>query len=435
MTDVTIRRAERLEGEVCAPPSKAYTQRMLIAASLSLGTSKISGPLVSDDTEATLRAVKALGARVGAADACWTVEGAKPLRSSAEPIDCGESGATLRFMIPVAALAEEPTVFVFGKSLERRPIEPLLTSLEELGVEASMQKVKGDKSSIRVKGGGIRGGKTSIRGDISSQFVSGLMFACPMARMDTDITLTTPLESKGYVQMTQNVLAKHGVEVAASEDLSKLRIPSSQTYKPCDHRVPGDFSSVAFLLAAAAITQSKVTVKNLDYETVQGDKAIVGILKRMGARGKVCSNEIRIEGGNSLLEAVDVNAKNIPDLVPVCAVLACYAKGTSRIHDARRLRYKESDRLLSLYAELGRMGADIKMDEDSLTVEGPCTLHGARIDSHGDHRIAMACAVAALGAQGETTISDADCVKKSYPGFFKDLRKLGADVIGWELVR
>jgi 3-phosphoshikimate 1-carboxyvinyltransferase len=256
-----------------------------------------------------------------------------------------------------------------------------------------------------------------------------------MARTDTEITLTTPLESKGYVQMTQNVLAKHGVKIVASEDFSQLRIPSNQTYKPCDHRVPGDFSSAAFLLAAAAITQSKVTVKNLNYETVQGDKAIVGILKRMGARGKVCSNEIRIEGGNSLLEAVDVNAKNIPDLVPVCAVLACYAKGTSRIHDARRLRYKESDRLLSLYAELGRMGADIKMDEDSLTVEGPCTLHGARIDSHGDHRIAMACAVAALGAQGETTISDADCVKKSYPGFFKDLRKLGADVIGWELVR
>jgi 3-phosphoshikimate 1-carboxyvinyltransferase len=391
--------------------------------------------LVSDDTEATLRAVKALGARADVADACWTVKGAKPLKGSAEPIECGESGATLRFMIPVAALAEEPTVFVFGKSLEQRPIEPLLTSLEELGVEASVQKLAGAKSSVHVKGGGIRGGKTSIRGDISSQFVSGLMFACPMARTDTEITLATPLESKGYVQMTQNVLVKHGVKIVASEDFSQIRIPSSQTYKPCDHRVPGDFSSAAFLLAAAAITQSKVTVKNLDYETVQGDKAIVGILKRMGARGKVCSNEIRIEGGNSLLEAVDVNAKNIPDLVPVCAVLACYAKGTSRIHDARRLRYKESDRLLSLYAELGRMGADIKMDEDSLTVEGPCTLHGARIDSHGDHRIAMACAVAALGAQGETTISDADCVKKSYPGFFKDLRKLGADVIGWELVR
>jgi 3-phosphoshikimate 1-carboxyvinyltransferase len=434
MTDVLIRRTEKLKGEVCAPPSKAYTQRMLIAAALSHGTSKILGPLFSDDTEATLRAVTSLGAKVKAAEDCWTVEGAQPLKGAQTPIDCGESGATLRFIIPVAALAPESSVFVLGKSLERRPIEPLLQSLKRLGVEAHSQRLDGIPSIV-VQGGGISGGKTTMRGDISSQFVSGLMFACPMAQADTKITLVTPLESKGYVQMTKAVLAEHGIKVSISEEFDCLRIPSNQTYKPCDHRVPGDFSSAAFLLAATAITRSEVSVKNLSYETVQGDKAILEILKQMGVNGKVRKDHVEIGGKGGLLEAVDVDARDIPDLVPVCTVLACYAKGTSKIHDAHRLRYKESDRLLSLHLELEKMGAQITMDESSLTVKGPCELHGATIDPHNDHRVAMACAVAALGASGETRIQDAECVRKSYPKFFSDLRALGVDVVGGEFDR
>jgi 3-phosphoshikimate 1-carboxyvinyltransferase len=434
MTEVVVRKAERLKGEVCAPPSKAYTQRMLIAAMLSHGTSKISGPLFSDDTEATLRAVKALGAKVKAAEDCWTVDGAQPLKGAQKPIDCGESGATLRFMIPVAALAPESSVFVLGKSLERRPIEPLLQSLKQLGVEAHSQSL-GGKPSIVVQGGGISGGKTAMRGDISSQFISGLMFACSMAQADTEITLSTPLESRSYVQMTAAVLAEHGIKVSISEEFDHLRMQSNQTYQPCSHRVPGDFSSAAFLLAAAAIIRSDVSIKNLDYETVQGDKAILGILKRMGVNGVVCPDRLEIEGKGDLLKAVDVDARDIPDLVPVCTVLACYAKGTSKIHGAHRLRYKESDRLLSLHLELKKMGAQITMDESSLTVKGPCALHGATIDPHNDHRIGMACAVAALGASGETWIQDAECVRKSYPKFFSDLRELGVDVVGGEFDR
>jgi len=434
MTEVIIRRAEKLSGEVCAPPSKAYTQRMLIVAALSLGTSKITDPLVSDDTEATLRAVRALGARVKAAEGCWTVEGATPLKGAEEPIDCGESGATLRFMVPVAALATEPSVFVLSSSLEQRPIEPLLQSLRQLRVKVYAQR-RGDKSSIQVQGGGILGGKTTMRGDVSSQFVSGLMFACPMARTDTEIALSTPLESKGYVQMTRDVLAEHCIKVFISEEFGRLHVPSNQEYKQCDHKVPGDFSSAAFLLAAAAITHSEVRVKNLDYETTQGDKAIVGILKQMGSNVNVRIDQIEIEEKGGLLDAADVDARDIPDLVPVCAVLACYAKGTSKIHDAQRLRYKESDRLLSLYLELKKMGADITMDENSLTVKGPCALRGSTIDPHNDHRIAMACAVAALGASGETRIQNAECVKKSYPRFFNDLRVLGVDVVGGEFDR
>jgi 3-phosphoshikimate 1-carboxyvinyltransferase len=235
--------------------------------------------------------------------------------------------------------------------------------------------------------------------------------------------------------MTQDVLTQHRIEVSISEDFSRLHMPHQQAYTPCDHKVPGDFSSAAFLLAAAAITHSEVRVKNLDYATAQGDKAIVDILKQMGSTIHVRSNQIAIAGNGSLLNAVDMDARDIPDLVPVCAVLACYAKGTSVIHDAQRLRYKESDRLLSLYVELKKMGAEITMDESSLTVKGPCALRGSTVDPHNDHRIAMACAVAALGASDETTIQNAECVRKSYPRFFNDLRVLGADVVGGELDR
>jgi len=434
MTDVTVRKTEELKGETCAPPSKSYTQRMLIAAALSQGTSSISNPLVSNDTEAAMRAVKAIGAKVTATKSCWIVEGAQPLRGAQAAVNCGESGATLRFMIPVAALAPEPSVFVFGESLEKRPIEPILQSLKQLGADVYHKRL-GDRSSIIVKGGGIAGGKTSIRGDISSQFVSGLMFACPMARADTEITLTTPLESKGYVKMTQIVLGEHCISVSISQEFDRLRIPSEQTYKPYDHMVPGDFSSAAFLLAAGAIPHSDVIIKNLDYETVQGDKAILDLLKRMGVDGKICPDSVEIKGKGGLLRAIDMDAKNIPDLVPVCVALACYANGISKIHDAHRLRYKESDRLISLYLELKKMGAEITIEGDSLTVKGPCAMHGAVIDPHNDHRIAMACAVAALGASGETRIQNAECVRKSYPKFFSDLRLLGVDVIGGEFDR
>lgn len=434
MTDVSIQKTETLNGEVYAPASKSYTQRMVIAASLSSETSKISCPLLADDTDMTLRAVQALGAKVNISKDYWTVTGTSSLKRSKTPIDCGKSGATLRFMIPIAALADGTSILLFRESLEKRPIEPLLHSLEELGVSTSTGTIN-DKSFVKVNGGGIRGGKTRIRGDISSQFISGLMFACPRAQQDTEIEVTTSLESKSYIEMTRNVLNKHDINVFISDDFRQIHIPSNQTYKACDHCVPGDFSSAAFLLAAAAITNSNVTVRNLDYSLVQGDKVIVTILKQMGVNGKVCPDNVKIEGTGRLLKATDLDAKDTPDLVPVCASLACYAKNTTRIRNARRLKLKESDRLQSLYLELTKMGADIEVTEDSLLVKGACQLHGAEIDPHNDHRIAMACAVAAIGADDETIIHNAECVRKSYPTFFLDLKQLGVNVIGGKFDR
>ena len=434
MTQVVIRKSEGLEGTLCAPPSKAYTQRMLIASSLSNGTSQISRPLVSDDTEATLRAVQALGAKVEMEKNCWIIEGASQIKSKEKPIDCGESAATLRFMIPVAALSKKPSTFIFGKSLEQRPIAPLFHCLKQLGASVHLKSLDG-RPSIKVEGGGISGGNAFIRGDISSQFISGLMFACPLAESRTEIAITTTLESKDYVEMTRSVIAAHGIAVLISTDFSKIHVPSNQIYEHYNHVVPGDFSSAAFLFAAAAITGSKVKFENLDPIAIQGDKEVLGILDRMGVNTRVYPDSIEIEGKTGLLEAVDVDARDIPDLVPVVAVLACYANGTSKIHDAHRLRYKESDRLSSLYLELTKMGARITMQESALIIEGPSSLHGVTINPHHDHRIAMACSVAGLGASGKTRVQNAECVRKSYPDFFHDLRAIGADVVGGKFNR
>ena len=434
MVDVIVKKSEKLSGEICAPPSKSYTQRMLIAAALSNGTGKVSNPLLSDYTEATLRAITALGSEITFEQNCWAVKGAAPIQNAKSPIDCGESGATLRFMIPIAALASEPSILLFRGSLDRRPIEPLIKSLDDLGAKVHLKKF-GDKDAVVVEGGGILGGQTSIRGDISSQFISGLMFACPMSKVDTEIVLETPLESVGYAKMTWYVLSKHGVRVDVYGNFERLLIPANQTFKPIDCRVPGGFSSAAFLLAAAAVTNSKVQVDDLDYENTQGDKAILGILKQMGAAGKVCENSVEINGFGTPLEPLNLDAKNIPDLIPVCTALACFAKGTSKITGAKRLRFKESDRLQSLRAEFSKMGAEIEVDSDGLTIKGNSALHGAVIDSHNDHRVAMACAVAALCAENQTIIQNAQCVRKSYPQFFLHLKQLGAEIVGGKFDR
>jgi 3-phosphoshikimate 1-carboxyvinyltransferase len=434
MTDVIIKKTEKLSGEVCAPPSKSFTQRMLIAGALSNGISKISNPLLSEDTQATLRATLALGANVLKNDDYWTVTGATPLTNAKEPIDCGESGATLRFMIPVAALAPDPSTLVFNGSLERRPIEPLIKSLDELGVRIHVKKL-GNRDAVFVEGGGILGGETSIPGDVSSQFISGLIFACPMAKVDTEIKITSPIESVDYVKMTWDVLAKHEIRIEVHDNYKLIHIPANQSYKPLDSKVPGDFSSASFLLAASAITNSTVKITNLEYSSPQGDKEILEILKQMGVDGKVCENSIEITGSGNPLEPFNIDARNIPDLVPVCTALACYAKGTSKITGAQRLKLKESDRLKSLHQEFRKMGAKIKVDADSLTVEGPFSLHGAVINPHNDHRIAMACVVAALGAKNQTTIQNAQCVRKSYPQFFIHLKQIGAEIVGGKFDR
>ena len=427
MNEVVIDPSSKLGGIVKASPSKAYTHRSLIAASLSCGRSRISEPLVSDDSEATLGAVRAYGAFVEQDEEAWTVTGRSSPVTPEDVIDCRESAATIRFMTPVAALAPGISVLTGRPQLKRRPIGPLLQAMKELGVTCYTARGDGCPPVI-VFGGGIAGGRAFLPGDISSQFVSGLLFASPMAQSGVVVSLTSPLESRHYVDMTVDVLKHHGIEVETNADFREYHVGAGQTYKPRDWKIPGDYSSAAFILAGAAVTGSKVRVTNLNKRSLQGDRAIVEILAKMNAKVHVSEDSVEVAGG--LLSGIELDADQIPDLVPVITVLGCYAKGRTVIHKTHRLRIKESDRLSSLTSELGRMGASIQLVDDTLIVKGGSRIKGMVIDPHGDHRIAMACSIAALGADGATTIRDTQCINKSYPAFYEDLARVGVSLHG-----
>lgn len=426
MTDIIIRGGS-LSGSVRAPPSKSYTHRAIIAASLSSGLSKVYNALICDDTQATIEACQKIGAEVSiSGDGTLRIIGSPKPKTPDDVINCRDSGSTIRFMTPICALADGITVLTGGRSLRNRPMGPLLDALSQLGVRCYSARGDG-RPPIIVFGGGIRGGRAAIRGDVSSQFITGLLFASPMAENDTSIVLSTPLESRPYVDMSLNILKRHGINV--KEEQESFHIPSGQEYKPHDHYVEGDYSSASFLLAAAAITRSRVRVENLLRDSLQGDRFIVKILSDVGAEVKIYNDSVEVAGSREPLNPVNVDLRDNPDLAPVCAVLACVAKGTSVISGVRRLRFKESDRIEALREELSKMDADIKVLDDKLVIKGASKLKGAEIDPHGDHRIAMACAVAALVAEGETIIHNAECINKSYPDFIRDMRLLGVEVL------
>ena len=427
MVDLILKGGATLNGSAKAPPSKAYTHRAIIAASLSNGSSMVHNALICDDTLATMNACRMLGAEIDKlSDNVIRVSGMPKPETPNDVINCGESGSTMRFITPICALADGISVLTGGESLRRRPMGPLIEALNHLGVKCYSARMDGYPPII-VFGGGIRGGKAFIRGDVSSQFISGLLFAAPLAEGDVDIILLTPLESKPYVDITLDVICRHGIKVSVSENM--FHVPCMQEYGPHDHFIEGDYSSAAFLLAAASITNSHVRIENLPANTLQGDSAIIKVLSEAGAHIKVGDNFIEVDGAERPLKPINVDMRDNPDLVPVCAILACVSNGKSVIRGVRRLKFKESDRVEALLSELGKMGANITFSDDSLIIYGGGNLHGAEIDPHGDHRIAMACAVLALNARGETVIHNAECINKSYPDFVRDMRLLGAEIL------
>ncbi|MEM3702859.1 MAG: 3-phosphoshikimate 1-carboxyvinyltransferase [Candidatus Bathyarchaeia archaeon] len=431
MARLTIRKTETLKGDVKAPPSKAYTHRAIIAASLSEGTSTIMSPLKCFDTEATIEACRMLGAKIKwKKESLLVVSGFSKPKTPNNIINCKASGSTLRFVTSLCALANGISILTGHRSLRNRPMQPLLDALNKLGTKCFSAKNDG-KPPIIVLGGGIKGGDTMIVGNISSQFISSLLFATPKAERETKIRIQTPLESKSYVEMTLDVLKKHGIKIEFSSSCDYFTVPSDQEYMPTNHIIEGDYSAAALLLAAAGITNSKVRITGLKRQTLQGDKTIVNILKEMGVAISVHEDSIEVSGSGGKLKPINVDLSDSPDLVPVCAVLACFAEGETIINGVRRLRFKESDRLSALASELGKMGAKIMANSDSLIIRGEGKLHSAHIYPHKDHRIAMACAVAALGAKGETVIYGIECVKKSYPNFVHDLKVLGGKLLGW----
>ncbi len=417
-----VRETPELKGSLSAPSSKSYTHRAVIAAALTHTKTRIEAPLFCEDTEVTLKACQAFGARISRTPRSITVIGAEKLVAPSKPVDCNESGSTMRFLIPIAALARGRTVLTGKPGLVKRPVGPLVEAVRDLGARCTSENGYPPVTTQGV----LTGGKAAIVGDVSSQFITGLLLACPLGRKDTTITVTTPLESKPYVRLTLNILRKHGIVIGASAGLRKLQIPGKQSYSPYDHVVPGDYSSAAFLMAAAALTGSSITIGNLAQEHEQPDSEVLSILRAMGAKVEVDGERAIIRGAP--LRGIDVDARDIPDLVAVVAVLGCLATGTTRILKAKRLRTKESDRLSSITTELCKFGAKVKEETASLEVQGPCKPKAAEVESHNDHRIAMACAVLGLVAKGETLITGAESVAKSYPRFFEDLKSLGGNV-------
>jgi len=421
--NVTIIPRRVLSGEVIAPPSKAYTHRALFAGLLSHGITEIENPLSSDDTETTAAAISALGASLERRTNVWTIRSNGHPTTVKKEIHCGESGVTLRFTIPIASLTGEEIMFKGSEGLIRRPIEPLAEAMVQLGVN-----VAASKCGIRVAGGPPLGGRIQIRGDVSSQFVSGLLLAAPMMQEGLRLEMTSPLESRGYVRLTMEIMKHHGVQVKSNDEMSLFEIQPKQTYAPAADRVPGDFSSASFVMSAAAITDSKLLIRGLLQENSEPDSVVVSILSKMGIATRFIPEGLLVEGGR--LNGIIINIRDCPDLGPILAVLGCYADGETRITGAGRLRYKESDRLNAVASELRVLGGEIEAINGSLLVHGPRSLHGGNVRSHGDHRVAMALSAAALRAKGQVVIEGAECVSKSYPAFFNDLRSLGVEVFG-----
>lgn len=398
-------------------PSKSYTHRAMTLALLAEGTSVLRRPLLGEDTLATLEAVRAFGASVAGQDDLEITGGR--LRCPDNVIDARNSGTTIRLMAGVASLLPCITVLTGDQSVRRRPMQPLIEALCSLGVRCESTRGNG-LAPLAVRGPNA-GARTGIRGDVSSQFISSLLISSAVKEVDTDIVLTAPLKSRPYVDITREMMRRFGAEFM--ETAEGFHVPGGQRYRPQDYTIPGDFSSAAFPLAAGALT-GEVTVGNLDPSDAQGDRAFLDILKAMGARVEWRGTDLRCACAG--LHGTDIDLGDAPDLFPMVAVLCACAEGSSRIHNAAHVRLKESDRIAATAAFLKDMGADVQETPDGCVIRGGRPLRGAAVDSHDDHRILMAAAVAAMVADGETIISDGQCHRISYPGFVQDMRSLGA---------
>jgi 3-phosphoshikimate 1-carboxyvinyltransferase len=424
--DATLTRST-VAGRVQAPPSKSYTHRAILAAGYADRTT-VHDPLVSADTRATMRAVEAFGGSVALADDGTRLEidgfGGEPGVPD-DVIDCANSGTTMRLTTAAAGLVDGLSVLTGDDSLRSRPQGPLLRALDQLGARA--ESTRGNGQAPLVVRGPITGGSAAIPGDVSSQFVTALLMAGAVTDAGVDITLQTELKSAPYVDITLEVLDEFGV--TARRTGRGFSVAGFQRYDAGEYTVPGDFSSISYLLAAGVLAgDDEVTVAGA-YPSEQGDQAIVDVVQEMGGDVTWDDSDGEITVEQSELDGVEVGVEDTPDLLPTIAVLGAAADGTTRITDCEHVRYKETDRVRAMAQALERMGAVVEEEEETLTIHGAETeLTGATVDGRQDHRIIMALAVAGLVADGETTITGAEHVDVSFPGFFDAIEGLGAHV-------
>jgi 3-phosphoshikimate 1-carboxyvinyltransferase len=405
-----------IKGTLKAPASKSMTQRAIAAALLADGQSVIHNPSYCDDSLAAMSIAVGLGARVEPQVNELKINGSAVLK---EPkLNCGESGLAIRMFSPIAALYPAEIKMVGANSLKKRPMFMIEEALNQLGVKCTSS---GGFIPLTIEGP-IVGGYCEIDGSVSSQLLTGLLMALPLAAGNSEIRVNN-LKSKPYIDMTIQILKSFGISVE-NRDYSLFRIQGNQKYIPQSYTVEGDWSGGAFLLVAGAIN-GQLCVRGLRSDSMQSDKLIVNALENAGAH--IISGENQIEITRSELKAFEFDATESPDLFPPLVALASYCEGISTIKGVSRLIYKESDRAKALQEEFSKMGIKIEINDDLMFVIGGKP-QGARVESHDDHRIAMAIAVASLGATAKVSIRDSQCVAKSYPGFFDDLRRVGAVV-------
>ena len=412
---VSICKSE-VKGKVRVPSSKSYTIRGLMCAALANGESEIIYPLISDDTDAAINVLSNVGIDIRQEGDLWRVIGGN-FRQPDTDLFCAESATTLRFMTAICSLVPGKCRLTSAPSLSKRPMKPLLQALGQLDVG-----YRDEDSSVIVEGGRLKGGTVELPGDISSQFISALLFIAPFAEEGMTVKVNTSLESKPYVLMTLECLQKFGVKVETSEDLREFKV-FKQTYKPAKYRVEGDWSSVSYLLALGAVC-GEIEIENLNPKSLQGDKVVLDFLRDMGA-------EVEVNGSSVVVRKVKLNAiradlSDCIDLLPTMAVLAAVADGESEFIGIDRARLKESNRVAAVREGLERMGITVREEKDKLAVAGSMP-KGAVIDAKGDHRIAMAFSV--LGSvAGETVIDGAECVSKTFPEFWNVLKSIGGEV-------
>lgn len=409
-----------LNGEVAVPGSKSHTIRAIAAALVAEGTSIVRAPLESADTRSTLEAAKLLGAKVSEEPGLWKITGTGgKIIDPGRIIDMGNSGTGLRILSGIAATSWHKITFDGDASLRSRPMRQLTDALSNLGVKV---ETRDGKCPVSFQGP-LSGGKTKVVGT-SSQFLTSLLFACPYAQNDTEI-FPVDLQEKPYVEITLGWLERLGIELEAAPDMAYFRVPCGQKFKAFDWTIPADFSTAAFPLGAGAITPGEVRIENLDFNDLQGDKAVFGFIERFGAKVEHLDEYTRVSTGK--LHAVELDLNATPDALPLLAVVAACAEGTSRFYNVAQARIKETDRITCMTRELGKMGIKVQEMPDGMIIHGG-QLRGAELESYDDHRIAMALTVAALAADGESIINDAESAGVTYPDFIADFKSLGADI-------
>lgn len=399
---------KKLHGTVTAPPSKSVAHRMIIAAALADGVSTVSNLNPSVDILATMDCMRALGARIDFKDDTAVIEGIKNIPDKAV-LDCHESGSTLRFLIPVACALGVNAEFIGSAKLPQRPITPFTDEFPKHGIKFDFSKAPNGCSLPCSVSGKLTAGRFNIDGGLSSQFITGLMFALCLLDGDSEIVLTSHLNSEPYVNITLGVLRDFGAAIRETEN--GYFIKGNQRLKPFSGAVECDYSQAAFFRVANSLG-SELMIMGLNSASLQGDKQIM----------EICNNFDKDSA------PFELDCSDIPDLVPILTVLACFCKGTSKLTNIARLRFKECDRL-SVTAEcLNSVGGKVTVHEDSLEIEGVSELRGGEIDGHNDHRIPMSMAIAATCCTSPLIIRGAECVKKSFPNYFDVYKQLGGEV-------